>query len=270
MWTLCKTDEGCGDGNKRLEANGEFVIASGDATKMFNSGKEPFNEVSTSVMIDIVVTRLLAVGPGRNDCLGAQLADTGQESGCVKGFVRKDCADTFHAVEKIRCLSDVMSFAPSETKSSQVAQTIDCGVNLGTQSPTRTANTLLALFFDAPAACWCARTIVLSRNTSSKSASFDSVANIFCQTPLSAQREKRRKTLFHAPNSGGRSRHGTPVRAIHSTASTNSRLSAPVRPRSPSFPWSNGSIRTHWSSRNSNLSILSSPKRQNVNTIRDL
>lgn len=41
----------------------------------------------------------------------------------------------------------------------------------------------------------------------------------------------------------------------------------PVRPRSPAFPWSNDSICSHWSSRNNNLGILSSSKRQNVNTI---
>lgn len=39
-----------------------------------------------------------------------------------------------------------------------------------------------------------------------------------------AQSRKRVRTLFQWPNEGGRSRQGLPVRAIHSTASTNSRL----------------------------------------------
>lgn len=132
---------------------------------------------------------------------------------------------------------------------------------LGAQPPARTAKTLLSLFFEAPAACWCARTMVLSRNTSSKSASSDSLAKMACQTPLSAQREKRLKTVFHGPNSAGRSRQGTPVRAIQRTDSTNKRLSAPVRPRSPALPCSNGSMRSHWSSRSSNLGILSSAQK---------
>jgi hypothetical protein len=41
-------------------------------------------------------------------------------------------------------------------------------------------------------------------------------------------RWNRLNTEFHLPNSGGRSRHGQPVRAIQSTASKNSRGSGPV------------------------------------------
>lgn len=107
----------------------------------------------------------------------------------------------------------------------------------------------------------CARTMVLSRNTSSKSASSQSMAKSACQTPLSAQREKRLKTVFHGPKLAGRSRHGAPVLAIQRTASTNNRLSAPVRPRSPALPCSIGSIRCHWSSRNNNLGIPTSTQK---------
>src|SRR6187402_438273 len=38
------------------------------------------------------------------------------------------------------------------------------------------------------------------------------------------------QSVFHGPNSAGRSRHGTPVRRHHKTASTNFRLSFPRRP----------------------------------------
>jgi hypothetical protein len=56
---------------------------------------------------------------------------------------------------------------------------------------------------------------------------------------------------------GCRSRHGLPVRAIHSTASTSSRLSLPLRPRSPGFPRQCGSIFAHWASVKTNRSIKS-------------
>ena len=79
-----------------------------------------------------------------------------------------------------------------------------------------------------------------------------------CQTPLSAQREKRLNAVFHGPKSDGRSRQGAPVLAIQRTASTNKRLSAPLRPRPPALPCSIGSICNLWSSRNSNLGIPSS------------
>lgn len=55
-------------------------------------------------------------------------------------------------------------------------------------------------------------------------------------------------------------RQGAPVLAIQRTASTNKRLYAPLRRRSPAFPCSIGSIRSYWSSRNSNLGIRLNPK----------
>jgi hypothetical protein len=212
-------------------------------------------------MMDIIFTALFAVGPGRNDCLGAQFADACQEMSCVESFVSNDCVDIVHSDEQIFRLSDVMSLAPGETKSSQVAEAIHHGMDLCAQSRARTANTLLSLFFDALAACWCARTIVLSRNASSKSASSESRAKTACHTPLSAHRANRLNVVFHGPNAIGRSRQGAPVRAIQCTASTNNRLSAPLRPRSPCLPWRSPSIRTHWSSRNNNLGILSSSQK---------
>lgn len=77
---------------------------------------------------------------------------------------------------------------------------------------------------------------VPSMKTSSKSESLASSSNTRPQTPPFCQRANRRYTLFQLPNSGGRSRHGAPDRAIHNTASTNSRLFAPVRPGSDALP----------------------------------
>src|SRR5882757_9440285 len=55
----------------------------------------------------------------------------------------------------------------------------------------------------------------------------------------------------------GRSRQGLPVRAIHNTASTNSRLLPPLRPGSLGLPKQCGSIFAHWASVKTNLSIKS-------------
>jgi hypothetical protein len=65
------------------------------------------------------------------------------------------------------------------------------------------------------------------------------------QTPFFAHRRKRLNTLFHLPNSSGRSRQGAPARTSHNTASTNKRLSAPCRPLSPFLPGISDSIRCH-------------------------
>ena len=64
----------------------------------------------------------------------------------------------------------------------------------------------------------------------SKSGSSDIASKIRHQTPLMLHRLKRRNTLFQSPNASGRSRHGEPVRTIHSTPSTIIRLSRPVEP----------------------------------------
>ncbi|KES12308.1 hypothetical protein SASC598O02_000890, partial [Snodgrassella alvi SCGC AB-598-O02] len=87
--------------------------------------------------------------------------------------------------------------------------------------------------------------------------------HIFARDPLA----KRLYTLFQRPKSGGKSLHGLPVRAIHKTASTNSRLSAAVRPGSEAFPGKNGLIRSYWSSLSINLGILFFRKRQNVSRL---
>jgi hypothetical protein len=60
-------------------------------------------------------------------------------------------------------------------------------------------------------------------------------ANNRSHTPLLDHREKRTNTLFALPKTPGRSRHGDPVRASQRTASTNRRLSVPLRPGSPAL-----------------------------------
>ena len=78
--------------------------------------------------------------------------------------------------------------------------------------------------------------MVASTKAYSRSGSSETASNSRCQTSAFTQSRKRVKTLFQFPNEGGRSRQGLPVRTIHSTASTNKRLSLPLRPGSPGLP----------------------------------
>jgi len=77
------------------------------------------------------------------------------------------------------------------------------------------------------------------------------------KTSAFTQSRYRLKTVFQGPNSGGRSRHGLPVRAIHNTASTKRRLSSPLRPGSDFFPRQCGCIFAHWASLSTYRSIPS-------------
>src|SRR5271156_980448 len=91
----------------------------------------------------------------------------------------------------------------------------------------------------------------------------DIASNIRHQTPLALHRLKRRNTLFQSPNASGRSRQGEPVRTIHSTPSTNIRLSRPVEPFWSGRPMISGAIRSHAASLKTNRSITpkaASPK----------
>jgi hypothetical protein len=90
--------------------------------------------------------------------------------------------------------------------------------------------------------------MVASTMAYSMSGSSETAANNRCQTSALTQSRKRVKTLFQFPNERGRSRHGLPVRTIHSTASTKSRLSLPPRPGSPGWPRQRDSIFAHWAS----------------------
>jgi hypothetical protein len=90
----------------------------------------------------------------------------------------------------------------------------------------------------------------------SMSGSSETASNSRFQTSAFAQSRKR-VTLFQWPNAAGRSRQGLPVRAIHNTASTKSRLFLPLRPGSPGFPRQCGSIFAHWASVKTKRSIRS-------------
>ena len=143
-------------------------------------------------------------------------------------------------------LTDIGDLACCEDEANRIAEGVDGNIDLGAQAAARTPDCLiLASPFLAPAACWCARTMVESMIRYSRSGfSPNSVKSRF-QTPFFAQRRKRRNTLFHLPNSSGKSRHGAPARTSHNTASTNRRLSSPCRPLSPFLPGISGSIRSH-------------------------
>ncbi len=140
-----------------------------------------------------------------------------------------------------------------------IAEGIDRNMNLRAQASPRSPDRLLLNPPFPPAACWCARMIVPSMIIDSKSGSSARAVKMRSHTPALAQRRKRFHTLFQFPKNGDRSRHGVPVRAIQTIASTNSRLSSPDRPGSPGFPGTRSSMRLHCSSVNRWRIIQGSP-----------
>jgi len=133
--------------------------------------------------------------------------------------------------EKGRGLRHVAFLPGGQTDADGTAKPTDGDVDLSAQATAGAAKGLIFSPFFAPAACWCARTIVESRIKYSKSGSSAIAVKMRCQMPFALHRLKRRKALFQLPNTSGRSRQGAQVRTIHSTPSTNIRLSRPVEPR---------------------------------------
>ena len=153
----------------------------------------------------------------------------------------------------------VVDLARGDDQFNRTTFRVDCQVDLRAEASARTAQCFVTPPF--PAACWWARIMVESSIKHSRSGSCH-VLRSSSQIPRLHQRLNRWNTEFHAPKRSGRSRHGAPVFAIQSTAFTNNRLSAAVRPGSLNLPGNRASIFSHCSSEISCRRILDSSLNQ--------
>ncbi len=126
---------------------------------------------------------------------------------------------------------DVVTLSFGQLERERKAEGIDDEVDLGRRTTSRSADAMNCGPPFPPAACWCARFVVLSMLCHSGSIAVCSAANSASHRPHLDHRSNRLNTVFQGPNSLGRSRHGTPVRRHHTTASKNRRSSFPGRPR---------------------------------------
>ena len=104
-----------------------------------------------------------------------------------------------------------MNLAPSELEGRRIAFGIGAQVDFGREAAARAPECFAILIPPfAPAACWCARTIVESMACSSLAGGprLASVSNAASHTPSLLQRVKRTKTEFQLPYRLGMSRHG--------------------------------------------------------------
>src|SRR5258706_2084978 len=216
-------------------AVGELVISSGDTAKMFDAIEEALDQVARTVQPTVVAALCLAIRTRRDDNLRTGSPNLLHEGVGVVALVcdNRSCAQMFNQLCRTR---DVGDLPFSDDQSQRTTRRVDCQMQLGAQSASGTTERLRPVFFEAPAECWCARTIVESIRTCSISVWPASAFTTRCHTACLRQREKRMYTVCHRPHSTGKSRHRLPVRAIHSTASRHQRLLRAVRPRSPSLP----------------------------------
>jgi hypothetical protein len=191
-------------------------------------------------------------GAGRiagDNGFGAELfGDDNPDAVGVIGAVGDDVVGGVEPREQGLGEQAVMDLPGADLDAQRVAERIDAGMDLGRQAAFRAADAVSLGPPFAPAASAWTFEIVASIMTYSKSGSSTKALKRLSQTPDSVHRRKREWTEYHFPNSGGRSRQGAQHRAIHNTASTNSRLSSPLRPLSVLLPGTSCSIRAHCAS----------------------
>ncbi len=191
-------------------------------------------------------------GAGRiagDNGFGAELfGDDNPDAVGVIGAVGDDVVGGVEPREQGLGEQAVMDLPGADLDAQRVAERIDAGMDLGRQAAFRAANTVSLGPPFAPAASAWTFEIVASIMTYSKSGSSAKALKRLSHTPDSVHRRKREWIEYHFPNSGGRSRQGAQLRAIHNTASTNSRLSSPLRPLSVLLPGTSCSIRAHCAS----------------------
>jgi hypothetical protein len=203
----------------------------------------------------VKLSLLYAIGFGRYNRLNLALRKVLQYMIGVIAFVGQYGIGfkPFYQCLRMRHITDLST---TEQTAQRVAQRIDRRMDFGAQPAPGASEGLIACFFWAPAACWWALTTVLSIMSASKSRSAPRTLMMPSHLPRLHQRLKRVYVLCQLPSSAGRSRQGEPVRAIHSTASINRRLSAAVTPLSLALPGNIASIFAHLLSLRSPLAIL--------------
>src|SRR4051794_14415756 len=243
--------------NKSEEVAGRLLVPRRDPPVLLDQVDEPLDLLAFLVQMLVIIARHFPVLLRRDHRLGPLPPRRLHDRVTVEGLVGDERTRLVPLHQRLG-LRDVRLLAPRQDELDRVAQGVDENVDLGAESAPRAAEGLAPLPPLFPAACWCARTTVLSRIIHSRSGSC-SASKTRSQTPFLPQRSNRFQTEPQAPNRSGRSRHGAPVLATQSTALTKRRLSLAVTPGSPAWPGRKSLMRFQWSSVISWRRIVNAP-----------
>src|SRR5216683_21757 len=230
-----------------LEALVGFVGAQGDALELLELAEEVLDQMTPFVHVGVDLERGGAARMLRDHNLGAALVEVGDDVVAVEGLV-SDQGTELDALDQRRDSHRVVALSRQQHESDEVAQGIGEGQDFGRHAALGFADGLALSPPFAPCPWRWTLTIVASTMAYSMSGSSEAASKSRLKTSAFTQSRYRLNTVFQGPNSGGRSRHGLPVRAIHNNASTKRRLSSPLRPGSDFFPRQCGCIFAHWAS----------------------
>lgn len=168
----------------------ELFISGGEAAKLLQAAEEPFDRMPLGVALRIVGSGVAPLAPGWKHGLGAAPREFGHERVGVVAAVG-DEVGRGPTSEQGQGLRRVVALAGGEQAAPQAAPRIGGHVPLRRQPAAAAPEGLWSVFLRAPAACWCARTVVESTRSVCKAASSCTASKTRCHTPEAAQRWKR-------------------------------------------------------------------------------
>ena len=157
-----------------------FLVAGGDAAKMLDLVEEPLDQIA--LLVDVFVVRQGSrSGRERWDYgLCPSLCNAGAKTIGVEALVGQQMIEG-QAGDQVLGLEGIVHLARSQNETNGIAERIHARADLRAQAAARTPDRLIFAPPFAPAACWCARTIVESMIRYSKSGfSINALKNQMC------------------------------------------------------------------------------------------
>src|SRR6185437_5613789 len=226
------------------------IVAGGDAAAVLEAVDEALDAVAQGVpgAVDRVLHAAVLLGRDFGRCAPCPdiLAD---RVAVIAAIGEQHFGIDVMLGHQIEIGGAVVGFPWRQKETDRKTRSVGPKVDLGREAAARTAKSLVLSPPFAPAAQWCARTMVLSIICrASPPPPSARAASIRSQSPLAVQRRNWRCTEFQLPNSSGRSRQGAPVRVIQKMASSVRRWSRAGRPCNGPLSVTNGSKNAHSSS----------------------
>jgi hypothetical protein len=161
---LSQPDENACKMDEREERLGEFVVARGDASEMFETSEEAFDQIACPVEIAIERPWGETVGAGRNNRLSARGFNLSHEVIGVVPLVGNHGLSR-QMFDQLGGVINVGKLSCRQNHPQRIAQGVDRDMEFGAQSAPRATNFLTPSFFLAPAECWCILSTGISSGT---------------------------------------------------------------------------------------------------------
>ena len=146
----------------RKEVFGEFVVTGGDATEVLELAEEALDQVALAIE-DLAEAGLpFAIGFGRNVRHRALRLDQVADAVGVIGFVGQDNGAGIEAIQQPIRRRSVMRLTCCQAEPDRQPLRIDKRVDPGRETTSGATEAEIQIPLFAVAACWCARTEVLS------------------------------------------------------------------------------------------------------------